>query len=165
MSKVIALLGLAVLIGCAEQAAQVADPSVGNDVSTTPAVAAPAGEQASELTLANLPPVKSDRARLVVFRTSIMGLAVQPIIKLDGKETRRCSPGVALAADLAPGAHTLSGATEVEATLTVNTAPGTTTYVKCSIGMGLLVGRIMFDQVSESQALKHGDDVQVRNTY
>ena len=104
--------------------------------------------------------VPDGKARIVVYRTGIMGAAIQPVVHVSGRETGKCTPKGALYVTADPGQHTISAATEVRETSNLSLSAGETAYVKCSIGMGLLVGRPKLDLVpaavgqAETQKLK-----------
>ena len=163
--QVLLLIGAVVLAGCMEAQPPKQPPEVVVTEIAAKTQTAVAEKKPAKLTISSLPPVRKDRARLVVYRTQFFGLAVQPIVRVDGKETHRCTPNVAFVVDVAPGVHTLSGETEVTANSTVNIAPGTTAYVNCSISTGLLIGRLTFSRVSESEALAKGSKVAVKAAY
>lgn len=116
---------------------------------TTKPAAAPAPEAG---TLASLPSIEGKSARLALFRTNYFGLAVQPKVFVDGREIGRCTPGNAYVVDLKPGEHQISATTEAEKITTFSIAAGETAYINCSIGMGVLVGRAVFERVPEATA-------------
>jgi hypothetical protein len=97
------------------------------------------GEKISEAT--QVAPVPANASRIVVYRTNIMGGAVQPQVIVDGSPTGVCQPGGAFYVDVKPGQHRVSASTESTSSATVTTASGQSSYVECSIGFGVFIGR------------------------
>lgn len=98
--------------------------------------------------------VPQDTSRLVFYRTeTLVGSAVQPDIRLNGRVVGRSQPGGFFYVDAAPGRQIVVASTEVETKLEVETTAGETLYIASAIGMGLFVGRIQFTLPSERQAL------------
>ena len=81
------------------------------------------------------------KTRIIIYRSSVIGAAVQPAIKVDGRKTGSCEPNGVFFVDVRPGKHEVSASTEVTKTITVDTRRSRTVYVECSIGIGVLVGR------------------------
>lgn len=98
------------------------------------------GQKISELAAAQEPPKNGD-SRIVVYRDTILGLAVQPNVKVDGRATGDCRPEGAFYVDVKPGKYEVSATTEVTRSVFVQPARGETAYVECSIGLGLMIGR------------------------
>lgn len=98
------------------------------------------GAKISETPEAQRPPA-SGLSRIVVYRTAVMGAAIQPTVKVDGKPSGSCTPNGAFYVDVPRGRHTVSAATEVTRSTTVDTSRETVAYVECSIGFGFLAGR------------------------
>lgn len=113
-------------------------------------------------TLGALPPVERNKARLALFRTNYFGLAVQPKVFVDGAEIGRCTPGNAYIVDLAPGEHQVSATTEAEKITTFSIAAGETAYINCSIGMGVLVGRAVFERVPQATAMQKAGKFEIK---
>ena len=104
----------------------------------------------AERSLSTLAP---DRARVYFYRdASMMGAAIQPLILLDGLAVGRSQPGGYFVVDVVPGDHVASSTTEVEHKLSLQLAPGSTTYVASSISFGLVVGRITLSIQNENMA-------------
>ena len=104
--------------------------------------------------MADVPAANSDvpagNARVVVYRTGLLGAAVQPLVSVDGVERARCQPQGAFVVDVAPGAHTVSATTEVSKTAYLNVEAGQTAYIKCKIGFGLVIGQPSFEVMPEA---------------
>jgi hypothetical protein len=114
------------------------------------------GPTGREILAASLAPKKS---RLVIYRTSPLGFAVQPPYLIDGKDVAPSTPDGFVVCHLDPGAHqvavanfqltvSLGGGTDKT---NVTLRPGQTTWLKAEPQMGLTVGVITLSEVTESQ--------------
>jgi hypothetical protein len=115
------------------------------------------GPTGSELSTGSISP---GAARLVVYRISPMGLAIQPDYIVDGKKIAPSSPNGFLLCDLPPGRHEVAvnnmilsqnlfgvGSDKV----TLDMRPGTTTYIHAEVQVGLTAGALSLIQVAEAQ--------------
>ena len=126
--KVLALCAFTLLAGCATGGARYAEVNVA------------------------APKLAPDRGRIYFYRTSILGLAIQPDIKLNGESVGSAAPGGFFFVDRPKGSYVASSATEVESKVAFALAAGETKYVRTSISMGLVVGHMNFELVSKSVA-------------
>ena len=94
--------------------------------------------------------IPDGKSRVAVYRTNIFGLAIQPIVSVDGSETGRCTPQGVFYVTVEPGQHTVSATTEVTKTSYITVAEGETAYVKCSIGFGMFAGHPKLDNIATS---------------
>ena len=94
--------------------------------------------------------VPKGKSQIIVYRTALLGAAVQPTVLLDGQPKGTCVPNGAFNEFVAPGPHQLSATTEVTETITVNAPAERTVYVKCSIWFGFLIGRPAWEEVPAS---------------
>ena len=103
--------------------------------------------------------IAPEKARLVIYRTSPLGFAVQPSYMVDGKPIAGSQPNGFIVCNLEPGRHKISvnnvklnvnfgGGTDK---VTVNMAGGRTTYFKAEPQLGLTVGVITLSEVTENQ--------------
>jgi hypothetical protein len=92
--------------------------------------------------------IPADMGRVVVYRNGIMGAAIQPTVSIDGVERGKCQPNGAFSVDVAPGNKTVAATTEVRRETVVTVAEGQTSYVRCSIGFGFLVGQPRLEVVT-----------------
>lgn len=92
-------------------------------------------------------PIPKDMGRIVVYRTGIMGTAIQPGIAVDGSYKGKCIPKGAFSVDVKPGNHLISTETESRVETLVTVGKQQTAYVRCSIGMGVVVGRPVLEVV------------------
>lgn len=114
------------------------------------------GPTVQESGLSSIP---ENKGRVVVYRTDIMATAHQPRVYVEGAKRGKCQPNGAFSVDVAPGQRTLSylppEAGELDNTLTVVTiTEGQTTYVKCSMGMGIMFSFPRFEVVSEAVGMQ-----------
>jgi len=99
-------------------------------------------------------------SRLVIYRTSALGLAVQPDYMIDGRKVGGSQPNGFIVCDLPAGRHEVAvnnmplniplfagGSEKVE----VNLRPGSTSYLYAQPQMGLTLGLITLTEVTENQ--------------
>jgi hypothetical protein len=110
-------------------------------------------------------PVPNGKARVAIYRTNLLGAAIQPVVRVDGRETGRCTPQGVFYVDVNPGQHNLSATTEVEKTSYLSVKEGETAYVKCSIGLGLFVGQPRLDIVSSAVGRTDTQKLKVTGKY
>lgn len=102
---------------------------------------------------ASIPTLRADKGRIYFFRSaSMLGAALQPDVMLDGVKVGESKPGGFFFVDDTPGNHEVTTTTEVEKKLTFTLDKGETKYVKTSIGLGIVVGRVIPELVSASEA-------------
>ena len=116
--------------------------------------------------------VKSGAARLVVYRTSVVGFAVQPNYVVDGRVIGGSQPAGFVVCDLPPGRHEVAvdnmplsvslfgrGSEKVSLDLHV----GRITYLSAEPQMGVMTpGKITLIQVTEDQG--RGDVAKLNQT-
>lgn len=103
--------------------------------------------------------ITPNMARVVIYRPSVVGFAVQPNYLVDGKAVAASAPQGFIVCNMAPGAHQLAvdntqfnvsfGSGSDQAKLDLK--PGETAYYKAEIQMGLTVGHVTLTQVTEAQ--------------
>ena len=99
----------------------------------------------------SIPALKASEGRIFFYRdNSMMGAAIQPSVHLDGKVVGTSKPGGFFFVDAAPGSKEVATSTEVEKKLTFTLDRGQTRYVKTSISMGLLAGRVQPELVDDA---------------
>jgi hypothetical protein len=98
-----------------------------------------------------LPQLKSDSGRIYIYRTAILGAAIQPDVKLDGQVVGSAKPKGFFYVDCAPGGHQISSSTEVTRTLSLTLDAGQVRYVRLNISMGFLVGHVYPELVEPDQ--------------
>lgn len=114
------------------------------------------GPTGKEVLAGDLAPKKS---RLVIYRTSPLGLAIQPPYSIDGTAVGTSKPDGFVVCLVDPGAHQIAvGNAELNANLgggtdkvSVTLRPGQTAYLKAEPQLGLVVGFITLSEVTENQ--------------
>lgn len=101
-----------------------------------------------------------DSGRIYLYRTSALGAAVQPVVKLDGEVIGAAVAEGYFYVDRAPGTYTISTSTEVERTLSVTLEKGQTRYVRLNMSFGFFLGHVTPVLVDEETARK-----QLRNCH
>ena len=89
-----------------------------------------------------VPPPPAGMGQVVFFRPGkFVGSAIRCTVREDGKMVGRAGNGKYFVLPATPGPHRFTTKTEATDTLNVEVEPDETTYVKCSIGMGVMAGR------------------------
>ena len=104
--------------------------------------------------------IRPSASRLVIYRSSVAGFAVQPNYVVDGRAVAGSQPAGFLVCDLPPGHHEVAidnvplsnnlfgqGSEKVS----VDLRPGSTAYLSAAPQMGILMGQITLIQVTENQ--------------
>jgi hypothetical protein len=105
--------------------------------------------------------VRSSASRLVIYRTSAMGFAVQPDYVVDGRVIAGSQPAGFVVCDLTPGRHEVAVANMPLSTnlfgngsekVSVDLRAGSTAYLAAEPQMGIVTpGQITLVQVTENQ--------------
>lgn len=109
--------------------------------------------------------IPAGMGRVVVYRTGMMGSAVQPTVAVDGVKKGVCQPNGAFFANVAPGDRVVSAATEVKRETVVRVERGQSAYVRCSIGFGLMVGRPHLEVVPPAKGKSESDKLVLTGKY
>jgi hypothetical protein len=102
----------------------------------------------------SLPSLGENQGRIYFYRTSIMGMAVQPDVTVNGQTVGKSQPGSFFFIDRPAGTYRASARTEAEGTIDITLRPKQTAYILMSISAGLMVGRPAFERVAESEGRK-----------
>jgi hypothetical protein len=102
----------------------------------------------------SLPSLGENQGRIYFYRTSIMGMAVQPDVTVNGQTVGKSQPGSFFFIDRPAGTYRASARTEAEGTIDITLRPKQTAYILMSIGGGFVVGRPEFERVAESEGRK-----------
>ncbi len=144
---------MALLVGAAFLSACTETPQTSEKPTQTSSAAAIDTNSAQPDDVKPAAPLASDgETKIVIYRTSYGGFAVQPKVFVDGKEAAQCTPGRATTLKVSPGTHKLTAKTLSEKALTVSVPKGGTAYVRCSISVGLVVGGAKLVSVSANEA-------------
>jgi len=84
----------------------------------------------------------SGKGRIYLYRTAILGAAVQPDIKVNGEVIGSAVPKGFLYLDREPGKYQIVTSTEVDRHLSLTLEAGQTRYVRLNISMGFFVGHV-----------------------
>lgn len=104
--------------------------------------AVPATAAAADKAPAVISPPAEGMGQVVVFRPSkFVGSGIRCTVREDGKMVGRAGNGKYFVIPASPGPHRFTTKTEATDTLNVEVEPDETTYIKCSIGMGVVAGR------------------------
>jgi len=90
---------------------------------------------------ASFPAIAAGDARVFFYRDSMMGAALAPDVRVDGRVIAPMKPGSFFFVDVPAGRHTASASTEADSTVDFTAQEGDTVYISMSIGIGLVVGR------------------------
>ena len=91
---------------------------------------------------AAIPPLAGEHGRLFFYRTTAMGAAVQPDVKLNGEKIGNAVPQGFFYADRVPGNYQVETSTEVKRRLSLTLDRGQTRFVRLNLGMGFFVGHV-----------------------
>ena len=99
-------------------------------------------------------------ARVVIYRKSMIGLAVQPDYVVDGKPVAASQPGGFVSCDLQPGRHIIAVSNPaISNSLTgvgsenfsLDLRAGTVTYFNAAVQPGLVLGQLTLTNVTDIQ--------------
>lgn len=102
----------------------------------------------------SMPSLGENEGRIYFYRDSIVGMAVQPDVSVNGQVVGTSRPNSFFYIDRPAGTYRASARTEAEGTIDVVLRPKQTAYVSMSISMGVLVGHPNFERVSEAEGRK-----------
>lgn len=110
--------------------------------------------------------IPANMGRIVVYRTqAFSGAAIQPKVSVDGKERGACAPRGAFTVDVAPGNHTVSATTERRRESVVHVAAGQSSYVRCGVGLGIIVGQPVLEAVPATTGKKESASLAFTGKY
>ena len=112
----------------------------------------------------SIPAVDPAAGRIYFYRSSAVGAAVQPDIRLNGEVVGEMKPLGFFYVDRSPGRYFVSAQTEAEATLHVNLEANQTQYVRGSITFGFFVGHPDFTLVDRANAVVELDSLSYTGT-
>ena len=130
----------ATLLIAAPAVAQDAAPASAAPAAPSSAAAATTGKSAPTGSLViEAPP--AGKGRIVFFRPSATGMLIGCAVHENGATLSRLPNGKYFVNDFDPGVHTFLVESESKDTLRMEVEAGETYYVKCSIAMGIMMGR------------------------
>ena len=107
------------------------------------------GPQFSQMK-SSLPVAAEGKGRILIYRSAILGYAIQPSIKVNGEVVGSAKPQGFLYVDRPAGDYEISTATEVTRTLSLNLEAGQTRYVRLGVSFGFFVGHVYPELVDDS---------------
>jgi Protein of unknown function (DUF2846) len=102
---------------------------------------------------AKLAPPPAGEGRVFIYRTTVLGAAVQPSVMLNGTVVGHAVPRGFIYLDRPAGNYTISTETEVTRTLSLTLVSGQVRYVRLNIGMGFFVGHVWPELVSDQEGI------------
>jgi uncharacterized protein DUF2846 len=101
----------------------------------------------------NLPAASADNGRIFIYRSTILGAAIQPSVKVNGEVVGSAVPRGFFYIDRPPGDYEISTITEVTRTLSLRLDAGQTRYVRLGISIGFFVGHVYPELVDDAVGL------------
>jgi hypothetical protein len=101
----------------------------------------------------SLPAASADNGRIFVYRSTVLGAAIQPSVKINGEVAGNAVPQGFFYIDRPAGDYEISTATEVTRTLSLRLDPGQTRYVRIGVSMGFFVGHVYPELVDDAAGL------------
>jgi hypothetical protein len=98
----------------------------------------------------SLPAPKPGKGQIVFYRPGGMGSAIKCTVRENGKMVGRVSGNRYYVIDAEPGVHTFTAKSEATDVVTVQVEPDETSFVKCKIAMGMMVGRPNLSPATEN---------------
>jgi Protein of unknown function (DUF2846) len=99
----------------------------------------------------SITPAKAEMGRIYFYRTTVLGTAVQPDVRLNGEVVGKAVPLGFFYADRPAGNYQVATETEVERKLTFTLDAGQVRYVRLNISMGLFVGHVYGELVDDAK--------------
>ena len=96
-----------------------------------------------------LPPIPKGQGRIFIYRTALMGAAVQPKVKINDDVVGKAKPRAFFYADRPPGRYEVSAMTEWKHKDELTLAPGERRFVRLNMLPGVLVGHISPEVASD----------------
>lgn len=92
--------------------------------------------------------------RIYVYRTAVLGMAVQPEVRINGEVVGTATPSGYFYVDRKPGNYEITTTTEVERKLSLTLDKDQTRYVRLGISMGFFVGHVYPELVDTDVGVK-----------
>ncbi len=86
--------------------------------------------------------LNSQDGRIFLYRTTTLGAALQPKIKVNGEPVGKSIAKGFTFVDMKPGNYEIMTSTEVDRKLSLTLEKGQTRYVKFGVSMGFLAGHV-----------------------
>lgn len=108
-----------------------------------------------------LPPLPPDHGRLLIYRSIVLGAAVQPAVLVNGVPIGNAVPRGFHVVDRPAGDYEIKTTTEVTRTLTLTLTPGQTRFVRLNISIGFFVGHVYPELVEDAEGVKEIADLRM----
>jgi hypothetical protein len=95
-----------------------------------------------------------DKGRIYIYRTTTLGAAVQPDVKINGEVVGSAVPRGFFYVDRQPGTYQMLVSTEVDRTLSLLLEEGQTRYVRLNVSMGFFMGHVYPELIDSEDAQK-----------
>lgn len=102
----------------------------------------------------SIPQLAPEKGRIYLYRTAVLGAAVQPAVRVNGTEVGSSKPQGFFFYDCAPGEYVIETSTEVTRKLSLLMAAGQERYVRLNISMGFFVGHVYPELVENTVGAK-----------
>ena len=106
----------------------------------------------------SIPTLSNENGRVYIYRTSVLGAAIQPAVEMDGKVVGKAVPKGFFYVDCTSGNHRIATSTEVERELTFHIGEGQTRYVRLNVSLGFFVGHVYPDLIEQEEAVSEIGD-------
>lgn len=103
-------------------------------------------------------PAKPDTGRIFVYRSSVLGAAIQPDVKINGEVVGSSIPNGFFYVDRSPGAYEIMTSTEVDRKLSLTLGKEQIRFVRLNISMGFFVGHVYPELVDQATGEKEIQD-------
>ena len=140
----------------------VAAPAVAQDNSAQTEAPASAKDQR---VAPEIPPPPPGMGQIVFYRPSSMGALVSCRVNEGEQVVNRLPPGRYFIQQTTPGIHEYSVHSEAKDVLRVNVEEGETQYARCSIRMGLMVGRPNLSTQNDEDFQKRGKKLKLQAAF
>jgi hypothetical protein len=101
----------------------------------------------------SLTPPPSGYGRIFIYRTAVVGMALQPSIKVNDTVVGSAVPRGFFYVDRPAGEYRISSSTEVTRTLSLVLSSGQVRYVRMGISFGFFAGHVYPELVDESEGM------------
>ena len=88
------------------------------------------------------PKLDPANGRIYLYRSSVLGAAVQPAVRVNNEVVGAAQPLGFFFVDRKPGEYVISTTTEVERNLSLTLEAGQTRYVRLNISIGFFIGHV-----------------------
>lgn len=95
-----------------------------------------------------------EKGRIYIYRTTSLGAALQPAVKINGEVVGTAVPKGFFYVDRQPGSYQILISTEVDRTLSLLLEKDQTRYVRLNVSMGFFMGHVYPELIDNEAALK-----------